>query len=46
MPKSIRGRKLTAHEHEIWKAAYAASGKGTVATAAVKKSMAKRSRKK
>jgi len=51
MPKKLHGKKLTAHEHEIWKKARnAARAQGArspeaVATAAVKKSRKKKRRK-
>lgn len=46
MPASIKGKKLTAKQHEQWKKTFEATGSGAIATAAVKKSMAKKSSKK
>lgn len=43
MPKNLHGKKLTAHEHVIWKSAFesakqsGADNPGAVATAAVNK---------
>lgn len=43
MPKTMHGKRLTAHEHEIWRNAFESARKsgarepGAVATAAVKK---------
>lgn len=45
MPRKLKGKKLTKKEHKQWKAAHAESGSGAIATAAVKKSRAKKKRK-
>uniref|UniRef100_A0A6M3LL19 Uncharacterized protein n=1 Tax=viral metagenome TaxID=1070528 RepID=A0A6M3LL19_9ZZZZ len=48
MPKELHGKKLTSHEHNLWKSAYesaqagGAQEPGAVATAAVKKQRAKK----
>lgn len=45
MPEKIKGKKLTEKEHRQWKHVYDQTGSGAQATAAVKKSMAKRRKK-
>ena len=46
MPKSIHGKKLTAKEHRQWRSIYEKTHSGAQATGTVKKTMAKRARKK
>jgi len=45
MPKTINGKKLTAAQHRQWKRVYEKTGSGAKATAAVKRSMKRKSRK-
>jgi len=53
MPKVINGKRLTSHEHEIWRRAYESASRdpnidnpGAVATAAVEKYRQNRKKKK
>lgn len=42
MPHKLHGKKLTPKEHRQWKKAHEKTGSGAIATAAVKKSRAKK----
>ena len=42
MPKKLHGKRLTAKEHRQWKKVFKKTGKGGIATSAVKKSRARK----
>ena len=45
MPKTINGKRLTAAEHDQWKAVFGKTGSGAQATGAVQRSRRRRQRR-